>query len=61
MRQICADTNETGFAEGFVIIHPFFNQCLVDLVPVLSGKRQSSAAALPLQALPALLDNVQRL
>lgn len=60
MRQIYADPNETGFAEGLVILPPFFYQCLVDVVPVLSGKRQSSGAVLPLQALPALLDNVQR-
>lgn len=54
-------TQMRGFAEGLVIIPPFFYQCLVDLVPVPSAKRQNSGAVLPLQALPALLDNVQRL
>lgn len=61
VKQIGADPNETGFAEGFVIIPPFFYQCLVGLVPVLQGKRQSSGSVPPLQALPALLDNVHRL
>lgn len=61
VKQIGADPNETGFAEGFVIIPPFFYQCLVGLVPVLQGKRQSSGSVPLLQALPALLDNVHRL
>lgn len=61
VRQICAATNETGLTEGLVAIPPFFYQCLADLVPVPSGKRQSRGAILPLQALLALLDNVQGL
>lgn len=52
--------NEKGFAEVLVIIPPFFYQSLVSLIPVLPGKKQSSGAVPPLQAVPALLDYVCR-